>query len=87
VTFADWYSSTIEPGVIQIANQIPDAAKRALILENSRESMAACWNAALDAAFAEIVVLRYDAEGRRYPEGVGVAVVYGGKLTDLQVKP
>jgi hypothetical protein len=53
VTFADWYSSTIEPGVIQIANQIPDAAKRALILENSRELMAACWNAAVEAALVE----------------------------------
>lgn len=46
MTFSQWYSTNIEPGVIQNANQIPDPEQRALIMRAARESMAACWNAA-----------------------------------------
>ncbi len=48
MTFAEWYSANVEPGVIQMANTLPDKAAREMTLKAARDSMAACWNAALD---------------------------------------
>jgi len=50
MTFSEWYAANVEPGVIQTVNAIPDKATRELTLKAARDSMAACWNAALDAA-------------------------------------
>jgi hypothetical protein len=48
VTFAAWYAANIEPAIIQQANNIADSGIRAVYLKAARDSMAACWNAALD---------------------------------------
>ncbi len=51
MNFADWYASNVAP---QVEAQLkgtalpPDA--RTLIRKASRDAMAACWNAAIDAA-------------------------------------
>lgn len=50
MTFQEWYAANVEPGVIQTVNSIPDKAARELTLKAARDSMAACWNEALDAA-------------------------------------
>jgi hypothetical protein len=50
MTFAEWYSTNIEPAVIRSVNQIPDVTIRAGVLKASRDSMAACWNAAIEEA-------------------------------------
>jgi hypothetical protein len=55
VTFSEWYASNIEPAVIQNANQLPDPEQRALVLKAARESMAACWNAAVEASWGSLV--------------------------------
>jgi len=49
MTFSEWYAANVEPGVIQTVNAIPDKATRELTLKAARDSMAACWNAALEA--------------------------------------
>lgn len=45
MTFSEWYAATIEP---TLPTDVPEP-----IRTNARESMAACWNAALDAVLAE----------------------------------
>ena len=50
MTFSEWYAANVEPAVIQNANQLPDPEQRKIVLQAARDSMAACWNAALDAA-------------------------------------
>ena len=76
MTFAAWYATHVEPGMLQAVNQIPDKAARAVLLKNSRDAMAACWNAALGAAFAVI----------EESEGVSIEAVYAGALLELKVK-
>lgn len=44
MTFADWYAGNVAPTIAQL----PAPARQA-----ARMSMAACWNAALDAVHAE----------------------------------
>jgi len=41
MTFQDWYAANIEP---TLPTDVPEP-----IRQNARESMAACWNAAIDA--------------------------------------
>jgi hypothetical protein len=50
MTFAAWYAANIEPAIIQQANNITDSGIRAVYLKAARDSMAACWNAAIDEA-------------------------------------
>jgi hypothetical protein len=47
--FESWYSSTIAPQLTDTVKHLPPQAAAALA-KASKESMAACWNAALDAA-------------------------------------
>ena len=49
MTFSEWYAANVEPAVIQNANQLPDPEQRKIVLQAARDSMAACWNAALEA--------------------------------------
>src|SRR5271166_202977 len=47
MTFSEWYAANVEPAMIQNANQLPDPEQRKIVLQAARDSMAACWNAAL----------------------------------------
>jgi hypothetical protein len=49
VTFSDWYNATIVPQLEETLKSMPVVAREALRTA-SRRTMAACWNAALDAA-------------------------------------
>lgn len=51
MTFSAWYSANVEPGVIQMANTIPDKVAREATIRAARESMAACWDAAIEASW------------------------------------
>ncbi len=68
MTFQEWYRANVEPGVIQTVNGIPDKAARELTLKAARNSMAACWNAALDAADVQVErILRQATEPQNPP--------------------
>ena len=49
MTFAEWYDSTIVPQLNETLKNVPVQAREPLRTA-SRQTMAACWNAALDAA-------------------------------------
>ncbi len=49
MTFSDWYAATIAPQIEQSLKPLPKAVHEQ-IRKSSREAMAACWNAALEAA-------------------------------------
>ena len=49
MTFAAWYDSTIVPQLNETLKNVPVQAREPLRTA-SRQTMAACWNAALDAA-------------------------------------
>ena len=53
MTFSDWYASNVAPQVEEQLKSVR-ADARPMIRKASRDAMAACWNAALDAANAEI---------------------------------
>lgn len=65
MTFQEWYAANIEP---TLPTDVPEP-----IRQNARESMAACWNAALDAAT------------KIYPKG-SLSDDQAMMLIDLQVK-
>ncbi len=68
MTFSEWYSANVEPGVIQTVNSIPDKAARELTLKAARDSMATCWNAALQAADVQMErILRQATEPQTPP--------------------
>ena len=53
MTFAEWYDSTIIPQLNETLKNMPVPAREPLRTA-SRQTMAACWNAAIDAAEAEL---------------------------------
>ena len=74
MTFSEWYAANVEPAMIQNANQLPDPEQRKIVLQAARDSMAACWNAALDAGDQELhsnpAVLRSGQDAQ--PQGEAV---------------
>ena len=51
--FAEWYDSTIVPQLNETLKNVPVPAREPLRTA-SRQTMAACWNAALDAGILEV---------------------------------
>ena len=51
MTFAAWYDATVKPQLEETLKTMPVSAREALRTA-SRQAMAACWNAALEAAIA-----------------------------------
>lgn len=49
MTFAEWYDSTIVPQLNETLKNVPVPAREPLRTA-SRQTMAACWNAAIDEA-------------------------------------
>ena len=49
MTFDAWYSANIAPQIEQSLKPLPKAVHEQ-IRKSSRDAMAACWNAAIDAA-------------------------------------
>jgi hypothetical protein len=49
MTFDEWYSQNVKPNLEHSLRHMPEPAREP-IRQASRESMAACWNAALRAA-------------------------------------
>jgi len=54
MTFSAWYDSTIVPQLNETLKSVPAPAREALRTA-SRQTMAACWNAAIDSAFEALV--------------------------------
>lgn len=52
MTFDAWYSANIAPQIEQSLKPLPKAVHEQ-IRKSSRDAMAACWNAALDAVYEE----------------------------------
>src|SRR5208282_5906413 len=82
MTFSEWYAANVEPGVIQTVNAIPDKATRELTLKAARDSMVACWNAALDAA----VVTEMLEEFRRVTYTYAVLMISKPAFDEIKAK-
>ena len=62
MTFSDWYNSTVKPQLEEGLKNVPAAAREPMRTA-SRQAMAACWNAALDAVHSECEMWPDEARG------------------------
>jgi hypothetical protein len=76
--FESWYSSTVEPQLTKTVQHLPVLAAAALA-KASKESMAACWNAALKAIEIEYL--------SNVVGGVAEVRLFEAQIKALRVKP
>ena len=67
MTFSEWYDSTIVPQLNETLKNMPVPAREPLRTA-SRQTMAACWNAAID-AYDECTIITDDRVSFRLPPG------------------
>ena len=82
MNFSDWYAANVAPQVEEQLKSVR-ADARPMIRKASRDAMAACWNAAMDAASAEID--RNHVE-RIHGTAQGEAVTYTYAILEVSVE-